>query len=175
MSLNVYSKFPCDSSCFCDFFLSFFFFPANKYQLLQDYLPCVIHLFDSCFTSRSFLGEQSFCVTSCFFWVQGKSFCQSMHTPDIVANKVLLVFPLGSITYFWRISLYGLVWGAAADICLPWSVPHYDTHCIWEPLSYTVVKVIQFCSNGVSVSLYLFGSGTIFGRRKEWHLFYFTI
>lgn len=55
----------------------------------------------------------------------------------------------------------GLVWGAAADICLPWSVPHHDkdivpycdVHCIWEPLSsivvqsiYTVMLIWYLCS-----------------------------
>ena len=88
--------------------------------------------------------------------VQGKSFCLSMHTPDMVVNKVLLVSPLASITCFWRISLCGLVRGTAADMYLPWSVPHRDIHCIWEPLSYSVAKVIYSFVEMVFVFLFLF-------------------
>lgn len=36
----------------------------------------------------------------------------------------------------------------------PWSAPHCHIHCIWEPLSYTVVKVL--CSFVEMVFVFLF-------------------
>ena len=105
------------STCACQYLLSFlviqvvsvisfclFLLSSQKAQPLQDCLPCRIHLFDSA-SPVDHSWESSVCVISppslfffvCLFvcfWVQRKSFCQSMHTPAIVINKVLLVLPL---------------------------------------------------------------------------------
>ena len=93
-SVSLWFKIPVIS--FCLFLLS-----SQKAQPLQDCLPCRIHLFDSA-SPVDHSWENSVCVISpsslfffsFFFWVQRKSFCQSMHTPAIVINKVSLVLPL---------------------------------------------------------------------------------
>lgn len=38
----------------------------------------------------------------------------------------------------------------------PWSAPHRHIHCIWEPLAYTVLKVIYSFVEMVFVFLFLF-------------------
>ena len=58
------------------------------------HLPCRI-IYLTLFHQQIIPGR-----VECFFGVQGKTFCQCMHTPDIAVNKVLLVVLLGYITLF---------------------------------------------------------------------------
>lgn len=98
MSVNPYSKFLCESNCFCDFFLSFLL-SSQQGSASARLLGMKIYLIDSASSTDLSWESWVFLLLPGFFWVLGKSSCQSTHTLAMV-NKVLFRFPTGNITCF---------------------------------------------------------------------------
>lgn len=167
MSVNPYSKFLCESNCFCDFFLSFLL-SSQQGSASARLLGMKIYLIDS--ASSTDLSWESW-VFPCFLVSSG-----SWENPP--------VSPRTHLPWLIR-SCSGSLQGTSPVLenirprpCLrcrwkPLSSLQYPSlwaQCIWELLSYAVLQsYMQWCWNGVCVfvSHFIYGSRVVFERRKE--------